>query len=760
MQVALSWLKEMWPHDASPEEIGSLLLKGGIEVDDIRALPSTCQGVITARIVALSPHPQADRLSLVTISDGREEYHLVCGDPECHIGQITAFAPVGSSLPHPSGKAKKMKKSRIRGIESMGMLCSAREVGLASPIEGIMRFPEGTPLGIPLEEEFADPLFSLSLTPNLGHAMSLLGLARTLAASSGKPYQKPEIPSFDGLTSPIHVTLSNSTLCPFYHHAILEKISQSPLPPHFLKRLKEAGIRPQLPIVDILNYVMYELGYPLHAFDRKRFATDCLSVRPAPRKMPITTLDGLSRHVEEGTLLIWEGAEPVAIAGVIGGESHKVREDSDHILIEATYFLPSAVRKASLGQNLRTEASSRFERGVDPNMAERALARAVSLIQELLGGQLTSYSLDTVSIPSRQIPCHTQAVNRLLGTQLLEGEITQHLQAIECQWREEHPGVYQVTPPSYRHDLHIEADLIEEIGRLHGYEKIPRKSPKITPSSLPNSPLFTMQQRIRSLMLKQGLQECLTCNLISPEEALIGLPEGCQPLSVMRPSARIHSTLRASLLPSFLKMAQTHLSHHHHTMACFEVGPLHFSREGLQRERSALALCMTGHFPDPTWQNRKKRENVDFYLMKGILETLFQQQNFPAMVCRPSQSPLFHPGRQAALLIEELQVGIMGELHPCLCEEKKIPHRILFAQVDIDDLLNLPQEDIPYSPPPAYPSSTRDWTLPLNGYLPASTLIHFIDKERPDLLEDRMIWDHYSPQPEGKEHHLTLRFIY
>ena len=576
MLVPLSLLKEFLDIDLDIQSISDILTLAGLEVDKVEDVPFTFQGVIVAKVEKADQHPNADRLKVATVFDGKERFQVVCGAPNCREGLITAFAKVGAELTDEKGKKWKIKQGKLRDVESNGMLCASSELGLGEDSDGIMELDEMAPIGMPLNELLGDTIFEITLTPNLGHCSSVLGVARELAAHLNLQVRMPNFTleeASENIADGMSVHIGDGV--DRYACRIIKDIKVGPSPNWLKTRLENAGVRSINNIVDVTNYVMIKLGQPMHAFDLEKIGKQ-IKAAFCTKPTKIETLDGEVREVPAGSLMIADENGPLAIAGVMGGASSEVSDATTSIMLESANFDSSMVRKASKALSLRSESSARFERMIDHEMVPFALNYAASLIEALAGGKVLSGMIDENAKPTkdRTLKLRLHRVNALLGTELSLNEVEDFLSKLEMRTLSDGDGVVNVTIPSYRNDVTSEIDLVEEVARVYGYNNIPRCPLNYTPSKLPHDPIVLLEENLRERLISEGLQEFVTCDLISPELAELTLEEnlGEQALvHVLHPSSVDQSVLRTSLLPGLLQSIKNNQDHRQFNISAFEI---------------------------------------------------------------------------------------------------------------------------------------------------------------------------------------------
>lgn len=764
MRVCLSWLKEFVAIDQSIEELSDLLTLAGLEVDKVEKAPFPFKGVVIAEVQETSQHPNADKLKVAKVFDGSETVQIVCGAPNCRPGMKVALATIGATLGTDTEKSFKIKKSKLRDVESFGMLCSEKELGISESDVGIMDLSSEAPLGTPLDEWLGDIIFEISLTPNLGHCMSILGMGRDIAALMD---QKVALPNITLLSkhesSEVKVTLDDQENCHRYTCRKMSGVQVGPSPDWLKKRLEFSGIRSINNIVDVTNYVMLELGQPLHAFDAKKIEGNTLSIQSTSSPISFETLDGEKRKVPENILMIHDRDKPVAVAGVMGGANSEVGEETAEIILEAACFNPSAVRRSSKALNMRSESSARFERGVDIEMVPVALDRATQLILKLCPEVKVYEKVDVY--PKKQVrknlTLRLNRVNQLLGTQLSLSEVESFLNRLEMDVSGNDVAL-AVTVPSYRNDIHGEIDLIEEVARVYGYNNIKKREARVVNSPLPHAPIYLMEKEVREALIGAGLQEFLTCDLISPELSELCLEKHLgekEEIAVLKPSSVDQSIMRMSLLPGLLQAVKHNFDRKNHDLAAFEIGKIHYKEGEHFKQRLTGAVLLTGKKAPHFWG--EKPGEVDFFDLKGILENLLLHFHIQESTFEPAGLKSFHPGKQALFGVKESQVGVLGEVHPDRLHRLGIERKVFYAQFDLHSLMSLKQDERKMVPLPQFPGSERDWTVTLQKDLPLGSLIKLFKAFPSKLLKQSLLLDIYESEKLGKDKkNVTFRFVY
>lgn len=766
MKVSLSWLKDFVDLKGTPSQIAHTLTQAGIEVEGMEYSGSGYTKVVIGKVVSVEPHPNADKLVIAQVSDGQETYQVVCGAPNCRAGLKTAFALVGADLTDEEGKTFKIKKSKIRGVESNGMLCSAQELGISHDHQGIMEFADHMKEGIDLADLYADVVFDVSLTPNLSHVSSVIGTARELAASYQVPLKIPQDAELSE-TSPhikdkVSVKVEASHECPRYAARLIEGVKVGPSPDWLKIRLDHAGLRSINNVVDATNYVLHELGQPLHPFDFNKLASPEVIIRKAKAGEELVTLDGKARKLE-GQLVICDSKGPIALAGIMGGANSEVDENTTSVFLESAYFDPSTIRKGSKSLQLQSEASKKFERGSDPNAVMLALNRAAWLIQKLAGGEIRSGTVDIKAkeFPELVIPCRLSRINKILGTHLSVDEVETIFKNLTFKVDFDNQDTFQVAVPTFRVDITTEIDLVEEVARLWGYDNILREPARYQATQMPHAPAYIFEREVKRKLVAEGLQEFVNCDLIGPTLLKVvyntdALPEGG--IEVLNPVSIEQSQLRVSLLPGLLQVVKHNFDRENPNIAGFEVGRIHYNDKDIFKEQTVLAIVLSGKSsPNPF---NPKPQAFDFRDLKGIVENLLRGLGIEDYSIRRSSLETLHPGKQASIFVGGLEVGTLGEIHPSVQRRLDVPQIILYAELNLIDLFGARKKDIKMKSLSVFPASERDWTITLIEKASVQQVIDSIKASPSNLLESISLTDIYrSPALEGKKN-ATFHFVY
>ena len=745
MKLSLSLIQSFLPPlDLPPAEIGEILTLLGIELDKIENETPSFAKVVVGEVLEVKKHPDAKNLQVAQVSDGKETFTVVCGDPKCRQGMKVAFAKLGAILTDKDGKQRQIEKMTIRGVESFGMLCSSSELHISSESDQILDLPHDTETGKGVAKLLWDPVLELSLTPNLGHAMSALGIARELSAALKLPIEHPEVIVRTGSLDK-RVVVHDFSLCPRYMCCVIENVKVGPSPFWLKQQLGACGQKSVNNIVDVTNYIMMKVGQPMHAFDYDRLHSKTLEIDVADEQDSFVCLNDQEVTIPKGALLIKDGDTPVAIAGVIGGKESAVTEKTRTVLLEAACFEPISVRSTSRKMDLRTESSQRFEKGVDSVGVEQALFEAAELIE----GKWVGY-IDATQGPfePKEIEYRPIFINQILGTKLSDTEIIEIFKRLGF-----HATSERVKVPLFRTDINEEIDLVEEVGRIYGYNNIEKNNPKCTISEIPNDPMFVFENELRRTLIGMGLFEYLTCDLISRKLAEISKEVTLESMHFLKThyaKTEEYSILRTSLLLGLLKVVQGNLAQKDLNLAGFEIGRIHFMQKK-PVEIPSLGILLTGKANETHWS--VKSRNFDFFDLKGIIENLTENHFIP------SNHMSFHPGRQADIHIGDLTVGSLGEVHPRLLEKFDIEQRVYYAELNLEHLMHLQNKHLKISPLPQFPASERDWTISLPLRFSIDQILQKIKEENSSLLERTEVIDLYTPEGEEVKN-VTLRLTY
>lgn len=765
MKVSYQWLSEYVDVSGyTADELAEKLTRSGIEVDIVEKRNKGVEKVFVGFVKTREKHPDADKLSVCTVDVGQgEDLQIVCGAKNVDAGQKVPVAIVGAKLPD----GLVIKRAKLRGVESQGMICSAKELGLNDKLlpkeiqEGILVLPEDTKVGDSILDVLAinDEVLDFDLTPNRSDCLSMLGAAYEIGAILGRPVLLPDAEkgmesqgSAGQAASSISVEITAKEQCSRYAARYIENVKLGPSPLWMQNRLMAAGVRPINNIVDITNYVMLEYGQPLHAFDADKLAGGHIDVRMAKEGETIVTLDGVERNLEPHMLLITDGTKSVALAGVMGGENSEVTDGTVRILLESAKFDGGTVRKTSRQLGLRSEASLRFEKEVNPEAVIPALNRAASLMAQYAGGQVAAGIVEASTQQTKpvRIELSVTRINQYLGTSLSAEEVNAIFErlnfAVEAQGE-----TFTVHVPSRRGDITRTVDLIEEVARLYGYDNIPTTlmSGVTTPGSLTKEQ--TIRRLTRQVLSGSGLHEAITYSFTHPD--LIGEFPGAypqaKPIALSMPMSEERSTLRTSLIPHLLDVAAYNGNRNTADVAVFEIGKVFVTDEStltnLPQERMLLAALLTGKRHETHWTG--KAGDVDFYDLKGVLERLVSFLGIQGIGYKAAQQEGFHPGRTAHITLETAEgtkvIGTIGQLHPALQQKKDLADTYVL-EVEFTELAAAADEQITHKLLPRFPSIGRDIAVVVGREVQVGDLIAKVREVAGSLLESIQVFDIYT----------------
>lgn len=764
MRIPLTWLNDyLSPPVTDTAAIAAALTNAGLEVEAISRVAPGLETVVTGKILSTEKHPNADRLRICMTDVGQgAPLQIVTGATNVEAGDIIPVALVGSKLPG----GLEIKASKLRGVDSFGMYCSKKEMGLPPDIDGVHVFPADTPIGVPAADILGvgDVVIEIAVTANRPDALSILGVARELAAAGLATLKQPEVATLPKApASKASVTLADPELCPRYAGQVLEGLKVGPSPAWMAERLELAGVRAISNVVDVTNYVLLELGQPLHAFDLAKIDPATVTARRAKPDETLKTLDGVERKLSSDMLVIADATQVHAVAGVMGGAESQVTEATTEILLESAYFLPKSVRRTAKALGLASESSYRFERGVDPEGTLTALARAAQLLSEVAGATPVGAPAEATSSPDwpneLTVTLRPERITKLLGITLSAAEITSLLEGLGFRVHGETP--MQVTVPGWRrHDVTREADLIEEIARRYGYDRIPATLPRLDRVG-GTSPRHELESQVRELLVGAGFDEVVMPSLVNLANRE---PGAGKPVVLANPLAEMNG-LRQSLLPGLLEVARHNHYQGNSDLAIFEIGRTYVEpAEGPTQETQWLAMFAMGEMAQGVWRKAPDVFVADFFWLKGVLENLFARLGLVGVefVAAEGQQAL-HPGRAAKLVFNGETLGYLGELHPQRYVETDLPAggRAAVAWVNLDRILVLGKHEPHFKAFARYPAISRDLALVVAEDLPASELVAEVKALGGALLESVTVFDRYQgPQvPHGRVS-LGLRLCY
>ncbi|MFW6050204.1 MAG: phenylalanine--tRNA ligase subunit beta [Myxococcota bacterium] len=775
MRASYNWLKELTGVDVPPDEVAERLTAAGVAVDAVeRHGDEGLDRVVVAEVRGVRSHPKRDKLSLVTVFDGEGEHEVVCGAPNVPgPGGRVLFARLGAELPG----GLTIEERKIGGAVSRGMICSEAELDIGADAAGILVLgerEEGTP-GQPAADalDLRDAVLELDLTPNRPDCLGHVGIAREVALLFGTKLRLPEVPALEAApeavrheeAGEVRVDIEDPARCPRYGAALVTDVRAGPSPFHVRHRLHLLGLRPLSNLVDATNWVLLEWGHPIHGFDLARVRGRRIVVRLAREGERMATLDGVERAFTGDDLLICDGEGPVAVAGVMGGENSEIGDDTTDVLIECAYFDPRSVRRTARRLGMHTDASHRFERGVDPGAVPRVLARAADLLARLGGGRAFGRAVDAhpQPAPPKRVRVRPSRVSALLGADVPRGDVRRWLEGVGCAL-EEVDDAFEATVPTWRPDIGREVDLIEEVARLRGYDAIPTAVPRVRPSEEGTPAVLGFARRARQHAAAAGLTEVVSYAFLSRRD-LAAARASTDAVALANPLSEERAVMRTSLLPGLAAAAVRAQRRQVRQVRLFEAGrTYHPSGERLPEERRWLACLMVG--PRPAWIG--DGEPMDFYDAKGAVSAIVEpllavHPAWRADEGLPATYGFLHPRRCAAVEVAGRAVGVLGELHPDVAEALELEGRPVYAELSVEALFAARQSLGPPQAPdlPRYPAVMRDIAMVVPEGHPAGAIADSLREAAGGLAESVELFDMYrgKPVPEGHKS-LAFRIVY
>lgn len=752
MLISNEWLKEYVTIDDSVSNLAERITRTGIEVDDLIDYTKDIKNLVVGFVKSKEKHPDADKLNVCQVDIGEDEpVQIVCGAPNVDAGQYVIVAKVGGRLPG----GIKIKRAKLRGERSEGMICSLQEIGISSNYipksfeSGIYVFSESQVPGTDALQALYldDQVMEFDLTPNRADALSMIGTAYEVAALYNTKMTKPETTSNElevSANDELTVTIENEDKVPYYSARVVHDVTIEPSPIWMQARLIKAGIRPINNVVDISNYVLLEYGQPLHMFDQDAIGSQQIVVRQANEGEKMTILDDTERELLTSDIVITNGQTPIALAGVMGGDFSEVKEHTSNIVIEGAIFDSVSIRHTSRRLNLRSESSSRFEKGIATEFVDEAVDRACYLLQTYANGKVLKDRVSSGELGAFITPIDITAdkINRTIGFDLSQNDIVTIFNQLGFD-TEINDDVITVQVPSRRKDITIKEDLIEEVARIYGYDDIPSTLPvfeKVTSGQLTDRQYKT--RMVKEVLEGAGLDQAITYSLVSKEDATAFAMQQRQTIDLLMPMSEAHASLRQSLLPHLIEAASYNVARKNKDVKLFEIGNVFFANgEGeLPDQVEYLSGILTGDYVVNQWQGKK--ETVDFYLAKGVVDRVAEKLNLEFSYRRADIDGL-HPGRTAEILLENKVVGFIGELHPTLAADNDLKRTYVF-ELNFDALMAVSVGYINYQPIPRFPGMSRDIALEVNQNIPAADLLSTIHAHGGNILKDTLVFDVYQ----------------
>ncbi|KEI15767.1 phenylalanine--tRNA ligase subunit beta [Clostridium haemolyticum] len=752
MLVPINWLKDYVDINISPQELGDALTLSGSKVEEVIVTGDVINKVVTGKIVKIEKHPDAEKLSICQVDINAEEpIQIVTAATNMKEQDIVPVALHGSTL----ADGTKIKKGKLRGVPSNGMFCSEEELGIAGdkPVVGLMIMPEETPLGKEVKEvmDLAKASIDFEITSNRPDCLSIIGIARETAATLGIDYKTPStdytVENNENINNSLKVEVKDE-LCRRYMARGVKNVKIAPSPSWMQERLLDAGVKPINNIVDITNFVMIELGQPMHAFDRKQISSNTIVVERAKNGEKFITLDGEERELNEEILNIKDGDKTIALAGIMGGLNSEVKDDTTEIVFECANFDGTNIRVSSKKLNLRTEASGKFEKDLDPNAVEIAMNRACHLIQELGAGEVMEGTIDIY--PNKKethiVEVDSKWVNKFLGTDLSKNEMKNLLDRLELA-TEINEDTLIITVPTFRCDINIKEDIAEEIARIYGYNNIKATTPSVETLKGGKNPKQLLQDKIVDTLIASGLNQSIAYSFVSPkvfDKILIPQESDLRKVVTIRnPLGEDYSIMRTTSIPSMMESLSRNYSRSNSEVRLFEIGKVYIPDEDeneLPEERNIISLGMYG--------------NVDYLDLKGVVENILDTLGITKVKFqRESKNPSFHPGKTAALYIKKDFIGVVGEVHPDVAENYEVDERCYVAELNMDVLFKYAQTEKKYVELPKFPAVTRDIAILVDRDILVQEIEDTIKNQGGKLLESVKLFDVYQGKqiPEDKK---------
>ncbi len=762
MKVSEQWLRELVNPKLDIEDIAEKLTFAGVELDGIGSVANDFTKVVVGQITQIEQHPDADRLKVCQVDVGQDEaIQIVTNVTSIVEGQKVPVATIGAKLPEPDGSIFKIKKSKLRGVLSQGMFCGAETLGIDDSSEGLLCIPEGAALGVDLREvlDLSDKILDLDITPNRADCLSMIGVARevgVLTETDVIEIELVEITEVIDKTLPVEIKAADA--CKRYAGRIISNVSTTAKTPDWMvQKLQRGGIRSLSAVVDITNFVLLELGQPMHAFDLDKLQSG-IQVRMANKGESLELLDGNTIELQENSLVIADAKGAIALAGIMGGLPTSVTDDTQHIFLESAYFVPEAIAGKARSYGLHTDSSHRFERGVSPDLQVRAIQRATQLIIEICGGEPAEVG-DTITdadlLFREEIQLREKRISRLLGITIPASKIESILQRLGCKITANEEG-WKVVPPLFRFDISVEVDLIEELARINGYDQIPATLRKMTPLVVQSSEAEIKLDVFHKVLTSQGYQEVISYSFVDENIEKLLSPE-LEAVKLANPISTELSVMRTTLWSGLLKTISYNLKRQQNRARVFETGLTFVKTASGLTQRKKISGAITGSLYEPQWA--QKSTQVDFFDIKGDVEALLAEVVGGEFEFKRDVHSSLHPGQSAKIIYRNQTVGWVGALHPSLEKELGLGQCIYLFELDIENISN---REIPaYSKVSAYPAIQRDLALLVEEKVSYADIARVIKKSEIVQLVDYYLFDSYSGAgiPDGQKS-LALSLIF
>ncbi|REG81842.1 phenylalanine--tRNA ligase subunit beta [Marinomonas pollencensis] len=746
MKISENWLREWVNPNISSDDLVAQITLAGLEVDEVLPVAAEFSGVVVGEIISAEPHPNADKLQVCQVTDGTEQFQVVCGAPNARAGIKIPFAKIGAVL----GADFKIKKAKLRQVESFGMLCSASELGVSEDNDGIMELPLSAPTG----EDFRaflgldDQIIDVDLTPNRSDCLSLAGLAREVGVLNKADVTPVEVTAAEvSIDDTFSVRVEAADACPRYLGRVIRGVNVAAQTPLWMtEKLRRSGVRSIDPIVDITNYVMLELGQPMHAFDLSQLSQSVV-VRMAQKDEKIVLLDGQEISLREDTLVIADEKAPLAIAGVMGGEGSGVNAETQDIFLESAFFTPLALAGKARSYGLHTDSSHRFERGVDASLQEKAIERATALVLEIAGGQVGPIVREEAeaSLPEAAVvTLRRKKLDQYLAISIDKDLVTDILTRLGLEMLEVTDEAWTTKAPSHRFDIAIEADLIEEVARIYGYDNLPSSMPQAAVNFTPQSESKTPIQALRSVLVAQGYQEAITYSFIDPVLSKQFLPD-IEPVPLANPISADMGVMRPSLVPGLVKAYLHNQNRQQSRVRLFETGRRFIGTvEALDEldQQQQISGLIAGSRDSEAWYHNS--DKVDFYDLKAHVDALFDLNDGNKPTYERSKCEFLHPGRSADVFVDGEFVGMLGELHPQLSKTLGANQPLYVFDIALAAVIDakLPE----YKAISKFPEVRRDLALLVDRSVPVADLEKVITECAGDAFKEVLVFDVYQGQ--------------
>ena len=769
MLISVNWLKEFVEIDKSAAELADLLTMGGIEVEGISRKGAGLENVFTAKILEIKPHPTAKNLSLARLALGAREELVVCGAPNIAVDQTVVYASVGAALP----SGLHIKKRKIKGVDSPGMICSEKELGLGEDESGVLVLDDGVRVGLPITDAcpyIQDEILEVSITPNRGDCLSVLGVARDVAALAGTTWKKPDFLIKEGRTKisgKMALEVPDVDLCPRYVARLVEGVKIGPSPFEIRLRLSRSGLRAISNVVDVTNLVLLECGQPLHAFDYSFLQDHKIVVRRCDPGERFVTLDGTERELPPNALTIRDGRRSVALAGIMGGLNSEIKDTTTSVLIESASFERFGIRRTAKTLGMSTEASFRFERGVDPAGTLWAAHRAAYLIRKLAGGSIAAGILDAYPSPIERKPVKVRParVNSFLGTAIPESDMKSYLSLLGIAVNNREDGAFTATAPSWRWDLEKEEDMAEEVARIYGFQNIAVSTPSYRAAPDRTRDNRSRLRRVSGLMNSAGFNEVITMSFTSnAANARFLAPEDTAELGLLNPLTEDYVVMRRSLLPGLIAVMERNLSFRCTDMRIYELGKTFTPKESeeLPLEEVRLAGLATGARDAQLWHFQRgmldergesvKRPEVDFFDMKGALEHVCEGLKVSGLEFVPSSRGFLHPGKSAEVLLDGESIGFLGELSPTVMLEWDLTTKVQVCEILVEPLFRCGCREMVFRAIPRYPYVERDLSVIVQDKTSGDDIKRLISREGHGIITTVVLFDLYKGKTIPEDH--------